>query len=156
MAGFQSVQFFWMCVTGYSVNQAELDRLERSDYTNTLGTKGKLPVPEENPGLGLGLAAWCSEGCCTFPTSVSDSLLVLFIQGGSVGLEVEMPKLFVIKLVPNQKILTLCYVKFFSFNAINWDSGWEVCGIRKQAGFGLGCLGNRVGMVNPNNYRTVE
>lgn len=65
MAGFQPVQFHWMCVTGYCVNQAELDRLERSDYTNTLGTKGKLPVPEENPGVGL--AAWCSAGVQHLP-----------------------------------------------------------------------------------------
>lgn len=65
MAGFQSIPFLWVCVTGYGVNQAVLDRLERSDYTNTLGTERKLPVPEENRALGL--AAWCSAGVLHLP-----------------------------------------------------------------------------------------
>lgn len=34
--------------------------------------------------------------------------------------------------------------------------GKVVCGTREQAGFGLDCLGNIAGIVNPNSYQTIE
>ena len=140
MASFQSLQSFVF-------TRLQLNRLDKNDYTNTLGTKGSsLSLRRLQTWPGSLSAAHTHSHTHTphgpsIPSSTCDSLLSLYgsTPWASMGQSCQSCLLQNWILIKNIDFL-LCKIaarKDFSppFNAINWGRGWEGCDTKEQNRF---------------------